>query len=108
MIETAQRRKVSEYFEGSVLPRIAKTFPRVTSEMAVQVDGPVGLGIDDEFSDLEANTYLENQLWETRGWQVQIPPHRSSNSALPSASATLLTNFPPCGEIEPVMIAPFP
>jgi hypothetical protein len=64
--------KVDEYFEGFVIPRIAKSFPKAASHMAVRIEGSVGLGIDDEFSDLEASVYLDDELWKTVGWQLQI------------------------------------
>jgi len=65
-------RDVRTYFEKHVIPLIDGDLPGIASDMSIIVQGSVGLGVDDEFSDLEASVYLPNEIWNTHGLQAQL------------------------------------
>ena len=60
------------YIEQTILPPIAKEYPKMASEMSIQVRGSYALGVTDQFSDLEAIIWLDDPLWKTHGGQVQL------------------------------------
>ena len=60
------------YFEGKVIPLIAREHPELVSEMSIRVEGSVGFGMDDELSDLDVTLYLPEKLWKERGGQLQL------------------------------------
>jgi len=76
-------RDARAYFEEHVIPRIAGEFPNVASDMSIMVEGSVGLGTDDDFSDLEASVYLPDELWRTDGWRVQLLLNRCLRESCP-------------------------
>jgi hypothetical protein len=45
-------KKVTEYFDNVIMPLMQKQYPDIISEMSLMILGSVGLGIDDEFSDI--------------------------------------------------------
>jgi len=63
---------IKTYFEQTVIPLIAEKYPKVTCEMSIWVPGSFGLGVADEFSDLDAVIYLDDPLWKTHGGQIQL------------------------------------
>ena len=63
---------IERYFGQVVLPVIVEAYPEVAASMSVIVGGSVGLGIDDEGSDLDARMYLDDELWRRQGGQVQL------------------------------------
>lgn len=63
---------VRSYFEEKVIPLIARRHPEVMPEMIIRVDGSAGLGLQDEWSDLDAFIYLPGNLWRTHGGQLQL------------------------------------
>jgi hypothetical protein len=63
---------VRAYFEETVIPMIAEQFPDVVPEMSIKIGGSFGLGIADEHSDLDADLYLDDELWKARGGQLQL------------------------------------
>jgi lysophospholipase L1-like esterase len=63
---------VGAYFEEIVIPMIADEFPDLVSEISIRVGGSFGLGIADEHSDLDADLYLDDELWRARGGQLQL------------------------------------
>ncbi len=64
--------KATKYFRDLVIPRLRDGFPSLLSESIIVVVGSVGLGIGDHLSDLEANLFLPDDLWEQDGWHMQI------------------------------------
>lgn len=60
------------YFEGKVVPLIAREHPELVSEMSIRVEGSVGLGVEDELSDLDVALFLPEKLWKERGGQLQL------------------------------------
>ena len=63
---------VKAHFGQKVIPLIADRLPDVVSEMSIKVGGSYGLGIADEHSDLDADIYLDDELWKARGGQLQL------------------------------------
>ena len=63
---------VRSYFEEKVIPLVAGRYPEVMPEMIIRVDGSAGLGLQDEWSDLDAFIYLPRDLWRTHGGQLQL------------------------------------
>ena len=63
---------VETYFEQTVIPLIAKEYPQVASEMSIQIAGSYGLGLADEYSDLDSVIWLDDALWKRQGGQVQL------------------------------------
>lgn len=64
--------KVTEYFESTVMPMIRNRHSEVLPDMSVMILGSVGLGIDDELSDMEAAVYLNDPVWKKSGGQLQL------------------------------------
>ena len=63
---------IEAYFEKCVLPLIERTHPEAVSEMSVRIEGSVGLGVDDEYSDLDAMIFLPFDLWSRSGASLQL------------------------------------
>jgi len=74
---------IKSYFEKNVIPLIALECPEVISEISIQIPGSAGLGIDDEFSDLDAVIYLDDPLWETYGGRLQLVLEHSPQQFAP-------------------------
>jgi hypothetical protein len=66
------KRDIKDYFEDAVIPLIAREHPDVVAEMSIRVEGSVGLGLNDEFSDMEAMLFLPGDLWKEQGGQLQL------------------------------------
>ncbi len=66
------QKDVKAYFEETVIPLISREYPELAPEMSIQIPGSYGLGIADEFSDLDAVIYLDDPLWKAHGGQVQL------------------------------------
>lgn len=66
------RQDIKDYFEHAVFPFIAHEHPDVVPEMSVRVIGSVGLGLNDELSDMEAEILLPAALWRQQGGQLQL------------------------------------
>ena len=62
---------VRQYFEETIVPLIAKGYPKVAADMSVQVLGSYGLGIADSMSDLDALVWLDDALWKTHAAGAQ-------------------------------------
>ena len=60
------------YFENIIIPLIQANYPNIISDMDIMILGSVGLGIDDEISDIEASIYLDDAIWENQGKQLQL------------------------------------
>jgi hypothetical protein len=69
---------VAAYFEETVIPLLTEKHPDVAPEMSVLIRGSFGLGIADEFSDLDAIIYLEDELWKAHGGHVQLTLEREA------------------------------
>ena len=63
---------IREYFDTTVIPLIARKHPDVVADMSIRLQGSVGLGLNDELSDMEAMVYLPENLWKARGGQLQL------------------------------------
>ena len=69
---TYQHGDVVQYFEQIVLPLVETCFPVLARKMSVLIEGSVGLGLHDEWSDLDAMIYLDDPLWLEQGGQLQL------------------------------------
>ncbi len=61
-----------KYLEKEILPLIQENHPSIMSDMEIMILGSVGLGIDDDISDIEVSIYLEDEIWKTQGKQLQL------------------------------------
>lgn len=52
------------YFEEKVIPLIEREHHELVSEMSIRVEGSVGLGVEDELSDLDVTLFLPEKLWK--------------------------------------------
>ena len=66
------RQDVHAYFEETVIPLIARKNPEVMSEISIRVEGSVGEGLNDEWSDLDATLFLPDKMWKEYGGQLQL------------------------------------
>lgn len=64
--------KVTGYFDNTIMPIIRNHHSEVLPYMSIMILGSVGLGIDDEYSDLEAAIYLDDPIWKKLGGQLQL------------------------------------
>jgi hypothetical protein len=65
-------RDIETYIEETIFPLIADKHPDLAPEVSIQILGSYGLGIADEFSDLEVALWLQDPLWQARGGQLQL------------------------------------
>lgn len=63
---------IINYFETTILPMIRIRYPEVFEKIGILILGSVGLGNDDQFSDLEAGIYLNDNDWKQYGGQLQL------------------------------------
>ncbi len=61
-----------QYFENIIIPLIQTNYPNMISDMDIILLGSVGLGIDDDISDIEASIYLDDVIWKNQGKQLQL------------------------------------
>ena len=59
--------KSINYFNNIIMPFIRERHSDILPEASMMILGSVGLGIDDEFSDVEAVIYLPDELWKQKG-----------------------------------------
>ena len=59
--------KSINYFNNIIMPFIREKHSDILHEMSFQIEGSVGLGIDDEFSDVEAAIWLPDDIWKQNG-----------------------------------------
>ena len=64
--------EVTTYFEQTVVPILEDRHPDVAHAMAIQIRGSYGLGIADEYSDLDAILWLDDSIWKKSGGEVQL------------------------------------
>lgn len=64
--------KSINYFNNIIMPLIREKYADIMDEMTFYIHGSVGLGIDDEFSDVEACIHIPDELWKKRGGYLQI------------------------------------
>jgi len=64
--------KIIDYFDNVIMPIIHREHPHVYADMSIMILGSVGLGIDDEFSDMEAAIYLDDASWHKHGAWLQL------------------------------------
>lgn len=60
------------YFKNTIIPLLQTNYPNIISDMDIMILGSVGLGIDDEISDIEAAIYLDDVIWKNQGKQLQL------------------------------------
>ena len=66
------KEKSIKYFNNIIMPLIREKYTDIMDEMSFYIHGSVGLGIDDEFSDVEAIIHLPDDIWKKRGGYLQI------------------------------------
>ena len=66
------KEKSVNYFNNVIMPLIREKYADIMDEITFYIHGSVGLGIDDEFSDVEAIIHLPDELWKKRGGYLQI------------------------------------
>ncbi len=59
--------KSINYFNDVVMALLREKHADILEEMSFIIHGSVGLGIDDEFSDVEAIIYLPDEIWKQNG-----------------------------------------
>lgn len=64
--------KITAYFEGSLMPLLRCVFGDILPKMSIMILGSVGLGNDDELSDLKAGIYLGDSDWKQYGREIQL------------------------------------
>jgi len=68
------------YYEKVIAPLVEQRYPDLLSQMCVVIDGSHGLGLQDEYSDLDMVIYLGFDTWATRGRKLQLlmqhPPRK--------------------------------
>ena len=69
---TEMKEKSINYFNNIIMPLIREKYSDILNEINFIIHGSVGLGIDDELSDVEAIMYLPDKVWKTRGGYLQI------------------------------------
>ena len=62
----------SDYFHNVVMPFVRDRHSEILPDTSVMILGSVGLGNDDELSDVEAVFYLPSEIWKQRGAWLQI------------------------------------
>ncbi len=64
--------KITEYFESLVFPLLRAEHGHLQPKMSIMILGSVGLGNDDELSDLEVGIYLDDTDWKQFGREIQL------------------------------------
>lgn len=77
------QKDIKTYFEQTVISLIAEKYPEVASEMSIQIAGSYGLGIADQYSDLDSVIWLDDGLWKRQGGQVQLMLQHCPQKFLP-------------------------
>jgi len=66
------QKDIAAYFNQIVIPLLEDRYLAVAREMSIQIRGSYGLGIADEYSDLDAILWLDDPMWKEEGGQVQL------------------------------------
>lgn len=61
------KEKSINYFDNIIMPLIRERHPDILHEMSFMILGSVGLGIDDELSDVEAAICIPDEIWKQNG-----------------------------------------
>ena len=85
------------YFDRQILPVLKRDWATLLPEMSIQILGSVGLGIDDERSDLEAVIYLPEALWRREGAGLQLAMDRCLRQYNPWQRAGSILSVQPIG-----------
>ena len=64
--------KITEYFDSFVMPLLRSQYGDILPNMSIMILGSVGLGNDDELSDLEVGIYLDDFDWKQFGREIQL------------------------------------
>ncbi|MCL1859041.1 MAG: DUF4037 domain-containing protein [Oscillospiraceae bacterium] len=68
MVETKDMKEKSiNYFDNIIMPMIREKHSDILDEMSFMIGGSVGLGIDDELSDLDSAIWLPDDIWKQNG-----------------------------------------
>jgi hypothetical protein len=62
----------SDYFDNIVMPLVRDRHSEILQDASVMILGSVGLGNDDELSDVEAVFYLPSEIWKEKGAWLQL------------------------------------
>lgn len=58
------RKRSIEYFDNIIMPLIRGRHSDILLEMSMRISGSVGQGNDDEYSDLDSEIYLPDDIWK--------------------------------------------
>lgn len=61
------RKRSIEYFDNIIMPLIRGRHSDILLEMSMRISGSVGQGNDDEYSDLDSEIYLPDDIWKWNG-----------------------------------------
>jgi len=61
------KEKSINYFNNIIMPFIRERHADILPEASIMILGSVALGIDDEFSDVEATIHLPDEIWKQNG-----------------------------------------
>lgn len=61
------RKRSIEYFDNIIMPLIRGRHSDILQEMSMRISGSVGQGNDDEYSDLDSEIYLPDDIWKWNG-----------------------------------------
>lgn len=64
--------KITEYFDNFVMPLLRSKYGDILPNMNIMILGSVGLGNDDELSDLEVGIYFSESDWKQFGREIQL------------------------------------
>jgi len=64
--------KITEYFDSFVMTILRSKYGDILPKMSIMILGSVGLGNDDELSDLEVGIYLGDSDWKQFGREIQL------------------------------------
>ena len=66
------KEKSVNYFNNIIMPLIREKHADILPEASMMISGSVGLGIDDELSDVEGAIYLPDEIWKNKGFMLQV------------------------------------
>lgn len=61
------KKRSIEYFDNIIMPLIRSKHSDILPEMSMRISGSVGQGNDDEYSDLDSEIYLPDDIWMQNG-----------------------------------------
>ena len=61
------KKRSIEYYDDIIMPMIRGRHADILPEMSMRISGSVGQGNDDEYSDLDSEIYLPDEIWKRNG-----------------------------------------